>query len=92
MAKSRIFEILENYEKSEPREVPTGLCWSFKNKQGDYLEIMVFDDGREIRYIDDNYPLPRKIHSSNIPVLTEEQFESDLQRMGIDIPSKVCVG
>ena len=87
--KSKITEILKLYKISGVHEVPTGHCYVFSNIKGNYLEIIVFGGGNEVRYIDDNYPLPRKIFSSNIPVMTIEEFESDLIRMGIEIPNKL---
>lgn len=93
MGKSRIIKILEQYENSRVKKDPLGVCYCFANAHCDYLELYVWEDGKELRFIDDNFPLPRRCFSTNVPVLTIEDFENDLKRMKIEIPKrKVSVG
>lgn len=54
-------------------------------EDNDTLEVIVFkSDGREIRFIHDNFPAQRRIFSTNIPYTSLEDFESDLKRMKIN--------
>ncbi len=54
------------------------------------LEVIIFKgEGREIRFIHDNFPGQRRFFSTNIPYTSIEDFESDLNRMKINARKEV---
>ena len=88
MERLDIKTILDQYENSGVQEDGIYTKYNFSNKKGDYLEIIVFDDGKQLRFIDDNYPLPRRFFNTDLPYSSLEDFENDLKRMKIEIPKR----
>ncbi len=62
-------------------------CYIFQNIKGDYLELYVFEN--DLRYLLDNFPCQRKSWRSDIPPRTFLEFESDMERMEIEIPERM---
>jgi hypothetical protein len=83
----KIQEILSVYVISHEKEELFGKQYSFSNERGDYLEILVFDK-TTVRFIDDNFPFPRRAFCTDIPYRSIDDFESDLKRMRIEIPTR----
>jgi len=85
-------EIMECYENVTPqKETEHGKSFAVSNEKGHYMEV--FDLGHnEIRFIKDNFPMPRRFFNTNIPYTSLEDFESDLRRMNLPIPPRknVC--
>lgn len=83
-------DILKNYECKVITDDVLLNKYVFRNSQGDYLEIFQFlSDKREIRFVHDNFPGQRRFFSTNIPYSSVNDFESDLNRMGIELPKKL---
>jgi hypothetical protein len=57
----------------------------------DYLELFIWNEEKEWSFLLDNYPFPRKRFTHQLPVRSIEDFESDLERMGIPIPEKITL-
>lgn len=52
---------------------------------GNEVGQIVYMGDHEWRYLVDNFPAEKKFYSSNLPVKTKEQFESDIQRIGLKL-------
>lgn len=52
---------------------------------GNHVGQIVYMGEHEWRYLVDNFPADKKFYSSNLPVQTKEQFESDIQRIGLKL-------
>ncbi len=52
---------------------------------GNQVGQIVYMGDHEWRYLLDNFPAEKKFYSSNLPVKTQEQFESDIQRIGLKL-------
>lgn len=52
---------------------------------GNQVGQIVYMGDHEWRYLLDNFPAEKKFFSSNLPVKTQEQFESDIQRIGLKL-------
>ena len=85
-----LFQIADYYERAEVRDWrgADGKKLVLRNEKGDYAEVMLFAENREWRFMLDNFPFQRKFFASNIPINTIEEFESDLNRMGIPLPKR----
>jgi hypothetical protein len=80
-------ELIETYDYDRKNEEGfDGTRYVFRNVSGDYLEVWLYDEDRTWYFILDNFPLPRKSFQHNIPYYSEDEFESDLRRMGIPVP------
>lgn len=52
---------------------------------GNEVGQIVYMGDHEWRYLVDNFPAEKQFYSSNLPVKTKEQFESDIQRIGLKL-------
>ena len=57
------------------------------DKIGNYVGQMLYVGNHEWRYYVDNFPANKKYFANNLPVLTKEQFEADIQRTGLKLLS-----
>jgi uncharacterized Zn finger protein len=55
------------------------------DKVGNHVGQIVYMGEHEWRYLIDNFPAEKKFYSNNLPVQTKEQFESDIQRIGLKL-------
>lgn len=74
---------------AEKREKALYTSFMFRNETGDYLELMAYDEHKTYTIIEDNFPFPRRSFTSNVPIESLEDFESDLKRMRIEIPKRI---
>lgn len=72
------------YEGVRIGNAMTGAGYVFSNAKGDFMELFVIDGRNEYRFVIDNFPRQRKFYSTNIPYRSIEDFEYDLERMGIE--------
>lgn len=80
-------EIIESYNYDRVKEEALGATrYTFRNQQGDYLDITLFD--KAWFFLLDNFPFPKRKFSHDLPCTSLEQFETDLKRMGIPIPER----
>lgn len=74
------------YEGVRIGNATQGDCYVFSNKKGDFMEVYVIQTDRDLqwRFVIDNYPRQRKFYSTNLPYRSIDDFEYDLERMGIE--------
>lgn len=58
----------------------------FQKESGDYLTINYQE--KTLFVFHDNFPGPKRYFNHNMPILTFDQFEADLQRMKIPVPER----
>jgi|ERR1035437_1883190 hypothetical protein len=78
--------ILNTYNGLRKTKNDNGLI--FFNGSCDEFEIYFLGE-REYRIIVDNFPFPRRFYDTSIPWRNLEEFENDLKRMKLKIPSKL---
>lgn len=76
------------YEGVRIGSATIGVCYVFSNAKGDFMEVFVIDGRADWRFVIDNYPHQRKFYSTNLPYRNIEDFEHDLERMGIEKPTR----
>lgn len=52
---------------------------------GNHVGQILYMGNHEWRYMVDNFPANKKYFSNNLPVLTKEQFEADVERTGLKL-------
>ncbi len=57
------------------------------DKIGNHVGQILYMGNHEWRYYVDNFPANKKYFANNLPVLTKEQFEADIQRTGLKLLS-----
>lgn len=55
------------------------------DKFGNQVGQILYMGNHEWRYYVDNFPANKKYFTSNLPVLTKEQFDADIQRTGLKL-------
>lgn len=74
------------YEGVRIGNATQGVCYVFSNEKGDFMEVYVIQTDKDLqwRFVVDNYPRQRKFYSTNLPYRTIEEFEYDIDRIGIE--------
>ena len=80
--------LLTSYEDCTVKKSHSWDTYIFGNEKGHYLEVMVCDENKQYRFIDDNFPFPRRFFNTDIPICSIEDFEADLKRMRIELPKR----
>ena len=75
----------EYYSNVKPVEDNHFTSYMVLNKIGNEVGQIVYMGDHEWRYLVDNFPAQKKYYSNNLPVLYKEQFESDIQRIGLEL-------
>lgn len=75
----------EYYSNVKPVEDNHFTSYVVLNKIGNEVGQIVYMGDHEWRYLVDNFPAQKKYYSNNLPVLDKEQFESDIQRIGLEL-------
>lgn len=52
---------------------------------GNHIGQILYMGNHEWRYLVDNFPANKKFFTNNLPILTKEQFEADIQRTGLKL-------
>jgi hypothetical protein len=72
------------YEGVRKGNATMGFCYIFSNIKGDFMELFIINGQTQWNFVIDNFPRQRKYYSTNLPYRNIEDFEHDLDRIGIE--------